>query len=157
MHPLLLYKPTQAPVQLDLRGFHRSPVIFPTLDRPHNEIDMAQLAFQPSAQFMRLVHPRLPWYVDVTPTHANGITVGNILEALMARLSVPIHGRHYWTEALSAGERKMISDAFAQRAAGRPEVISQGVCFVDFLGDRYVFLGLARTTKGLWEIKTTRG
>ena len=144
-------------MELDLRGLQPSPIIFPTLDRAHNDIDMAQLAFQPSAQFMRLVHPRLPWYIDVTPTHTNGITVGNILDALMTRMSVPIHGRHFWTEALSAGDRKMISDAFALRTRQRPEIVSQGVCFVDFLGDRYIFLGLARTTKGLWEIKTMRG
>lgn len=152
-----MYKHNQSPVHLDLRGFP-SPggVLFPTLDREHNAIDLAQLAFQPSATTMRLFHPRLPWYVDIVATHQNGIMISDVFEALSSQLQMPIRGMHFWNKELGDEGRRKITRAFEMRCRERPELMPQGVLRVDFLGESCVFQGLVRGAKGMCEIKTMK-
>ncbi|KAF9477290.1 hypothetical protein BDN70DRAFT_934364 [Pholiota conissans] len=160
IHPLLLYKPPYPPIDYDLRNasapFDPGMITFATLDRPHNDIDLAQLACQPASSFMRLLHPRLPWYIDVYSSHPNGVTVFDIFRAITAQLGTPIHGRHFWNESLSAGDRAAITAAFQLRCRGREALIPRGVLQVDFLGDKCLFQGLVRGAHGMWEIKTTK-
>ncbi|KAF8172487.1 hypothetical protein BJ912DRAFT_1034130 [Pholiota molesta] len=158
IHPLLQYRPAAPPISYDLRHasapFDPSLPSFPTLARPHNDIDLAQLASSPPAFFLRLVHPLLPWPVDVRAGHPNGITVYDVLRGLTGQLGTPIHGRHFWNEALGAAERGVVAQAFQERCRGRLELVPRGVLQVDFLGERCVFLGVVRGARGVWEVKT---
>ncbi|KAF8960502.1 hypothetical protein BDZ97DRAFT_1833170 [Flammula alnicola] len=142
IHPLLIYRPTYPPIYYDLREEPFAPEVveFLTLDRPHNDIDFAQLACQPGFAFLRLFHPRLPWYIDVHQSHPNGVTIFDIFSQMTAQLHTPIHGRHYWNEALSATDRECRMNT---------HLIPNGVLQVDFLGDKSVFQGLSRGPRGL--------
>lgn len=82
--------------------------------------------------------------------------ISDIFDALTNQLLMPIHGRHFWNEDLTAADRARITTAFQVRCRDRPDLIPQGVLRVDFLGERCVFQGLVRGAKGMWEIKTTR-
>lgn len=155
LHPLLQYQPSEVPISYNLLT-EPSPtsIHFPKLRRQSNEIDLFQLAVQPSAEFMRLFHPRLPWYIDVYPSHPNGITVANILSTLFAQLHTPIHARHYYNEDLTSGDRSELTKAFQERCRGDLEVMGRGIVQIDFLGRKTVFEGLVRGAKGMWEIRT---
>ncbi|KAF9522182.1 hypothetical protein CPB83DRAFT_139071 [Crepidotus variabilis] len=157
-HPLLLYTQQNPPVYCNLieTPFHTSSIEFLNLSRPHNDIDFAQLACQPSAPFLRLYHPRLPWYIDIRQVHPNGITVLDVLSQMHAQLHTPIHGRHFYNEDLSDIERTEITRAFQNRCRTDPALISRGVLQLDFLGKRVVFEGIVRGPRGLWEIKLSK-
>ncbi|CAA7268548.1 unnamed protein product [Cyclocybe aegerita] len=159
LHPLLHFQPSAPPVFFDLRPPTLAPtsIAFLNLPRQPNNIDFAQLAFQPSAPFARLYHPKLPWYVDVHQNHPSGITVWDVLEQLHAQLQTPIHPRHFWNEELGEQERLAITLAFQARCGQDRTLVGRGVVQLDFLGKKVVFEGLARGPKGLWEIKATRG
>ena len=155
LHPLLLYTSSAPPVYHNLLEipFHPSSIDFSNLNRPHNEIDFAQLAFQPTASFVRLYHPRFPWYIDIQQVHPNGITVLDVLRQMHDQLHQPIHGRHFWNEEFTAQDRAAITQAFQRRCRGDRDLIQRGVVQLDFLGPRVVFEGLVRGPKGHWEIK----
>lgn len=158
LHPLLLYSPNCPPINYNLleTPFHTSSVEFLNLNRSHNEIDFAQLACQPSAHFLRLFHSRLPWYIDIQQVRPNGITVLDVLTQIHAQLYTPIYPRHFYNEELSDADRAEITRAFHLRCRGDPTYISRGVLQLDFLGEKVVFEGLARGTRGLWEIKLSK-
>ncbi|KAF8649114.1 hypothetical protein AX16_006012 [Volvariella volvacea WC 439] len=154
--PLLAYATPNPPIELDLRDDPRDPnnLIFTQLQRPHNNMDFLQLATTPSCQFMRLYHPRLPWYIDVRQTQENGISVWDVLTQMYAQLTVQIQGRHFWNDELTDSDREKITRAFQERCDGDQEEISHGVLQVDFLGPKIIFEGLLRGKNGMWEIKT---
>jgi len=158
LHPLLLHSQTQPPVYHDLRDnpLALEYIDFRNLHRDHNDIDFAQLALQPSHPVMRLFHPRLPWYIDIQQSHPNGVTIYDIFSQMNQQLHFPIQGKHYWTEELSDADRTAISAAYQSRCKGDPRQCSIGVLRVDFLGKRPIFEGLARGSRGLWEIKTSK-
>lgn len=158
LHPLLLYLPNQPPVYHDLRDHPLALeyIDFRNLQRDHNDIDFAQLVLQPSSPFMRLFHPRLPWYIDIQQSHPNGVTVYDVFSQMNQQLHLPIQGKHYWTEDLGESDRSSISAAYQARCKGDPRQITTGVLRVDFLGKKPIFEGLTRGSKGLWEIKTAK-
>ncbi|KAF8805020.1 hypothetical protein BYT27DRAFT_7225080 [Phlegmacium glaucopus] len=158
LHPLLLHTPNQPPVYHDLRDHPLAfeYIEFRNLQRDHNDIDFAQLVLQPSCPFIRLFHPRLPWYIDIHQSHPNGVTVYDVFTQMNQQLHIPIQGKHYWTEDLGESDRTLISAAFQARCKGDPGQITTGVLRVDFLGKKPIFEGLVRSSKGLWEIKTTK-
>jgi hypothetical protein len=157
LHPLLEYNPNRPPIYYDLRDepFIPSDAEFLNLPdrREGNKIDFAQLALQPTCSFMRIYHQRLPWYIDIQQTHPNGVTVYDIFNQMNVQLHASIHGRHFWNEDLGESDRNTITVAFQNRV--KDEVmISRGILQVDFLGKKFVFQGLVRGTKGMWEMKT---
>ncbi len=158
LHPLLLYIPNGPPVNYNLLEtlFHTSSVQFLNLHRPHNAIDFAQLACQSPAPLLRLFHPRLPWYIDIQQVHPNGITVLDILTQMHAQLYTPIYPRHFYNEELTDADRAEITKAFQVRCRGDPTFIRRGVLQLDFLGEKVVFEGLSKGSRGLWEIKLSR-
>uniref|UniRef100_A0A8H8CEV6 DUF6699 domain-containing protein n=1 Tax=Psilocybe cubensis TaxID=181762 RepID=A0A8H8CEV6_PSICU len=85
------------------------------LSRPHNPIDLLQLATRPATPFMRLMHPKLPWYIDIHESRPNGVLVGDVLEQMHRQLHVSIRGRHYWNDVLGPEERREIARAFEER------------------------------------------
>ncbi|TFK31661.1 hypothetical protein BDQ12DRAFT_693750 [Crucibulum laeve] len=91
LHPLLLATGSMAPISWDIRhppiSTHaRSPdpvpsryLDFPMLQRDPSPLDLAQLATSPPATFLRIMHPKLPWYIDIQASHSEGITVYDVL------------------------------------------------------------------------------
>ncbi|KAF8888724.1 hypothetical protein CPB84DRAFT_1733144 [Gymnopilus junonius] len=160
LHPLLTYDPSNPPIYYDLRitTFDPRDVEFLNLPghRLANHIDFAQLAVQPTCAFMRLSHPRFPWYIDITQSHPNGVTVFDILSQMHAQLHTSIHPRHFWNEELGEQERAALTKTFQERVKGAPELVQRGVLQVDFLGEKCVFEGLVRGQKGVWELKLGR-
>ncbi|TFK19060.1 hypothetical protein FA15DRAFT_674764 [Coprinopsis marcescibilis] len=159
LHPLLQYQANNPPISHDLRvnPFDTSRYdLFVNLARAHNQIDFAQLATQPAASMMRLYHPHLPWYIDVKPSHPNGVTVHDVLMYVYRQLMTPISGRHFWNEELGEEEREGVTKAFWERCGTSQGEVGRGVLQVDFLGRRVIFEGLARGRGGIWEIKTSK-
>ena len=158
LHPLLLFTQSDPPIYQNLleTPFHSSSVDFLNIRRPHNDIDLAQLACQPSAVFLRLFHHRCPWYIDVYQVHPNGITVGDVLQQIHQQLHTQIHPRHFYNEELTDSDRAEITKAFQARCRNDPALIRRGVLQIDYLGDKIIFEGLVRAAKGLWELKLSR-
>ncbi|KAJ7108632.1 hypothetical protein C8R44DRAFT_636132 [Mycena epipterygia] len=109
---------------------------------------------------MRLMHPRLPWYIEVhrafdTP----GITLYDVLRTLFDELDKPIAARDFWCQELGVEKRAELTRAFKERCMmdgteKANETMMKGVKRVDFLWPDVVFVGLARRDGGVWEIKT---
>ncbi|KAF9044010.1 hypothetical protein BJ165DRAFT_1478977 [Panaeolus papilionaceus] len=112
----LLYNPTRPPFYWDMRT---QPVQLQS-DSVFSISKMQQSAFQPPAMKARIIHPRLPWYIDVVPTqpHERHITVGDVFMYMFLQLNEPIRMRHYWNEELGERERRLVAKAFRKRCDG---------------------------------------
>jgi len=143
-HPIA-YDIRHNPAQINIQ--------FLDLERPSNDIDFFQLATSPPVKELCLYHPRLPWYIDVCASHPNGVTIDDILTQIHENLAKPIGRRDFYNEELSAFDREEMSIAFYDR---RGEHTGRGMLRMDFLGFDVVFLGLAKTKHGFWQIKTTQ-
>lgn len=153
----LEYDAGRPPVIHDLRHNTYGPIFHArtlTNDRQtaFSDLDIAQFATTPPARFLRLFHPKLPWYIDIQPLRPNGIIVGDVLFQLYAQLRQQILPQHYWNDVLSQQDRSEISNAYMRRTRESDE--GHGILWIDFLCDEVVFEGLIRTKGGLWEIKT---
>ncbi|KAF9448525.1 hypothetical protein P691DRAFT_800600 [Macrolepiota fuliginosa MF-IS2] len=159
---LLEYHPTGPPISHDLRldPLHPSyPISHSrpgTNPSPFGELEMAQFATTPGANVLRVLHPRLPWYIDVQSTHPNEITVMDVLDQVYNALQTPILPRHFWNEVLSDADRREIGQAYSKRVSLLQGGKEKGILWIDFLCDEVIFEGLVRTKGGLWEIKTRR-
>ncbi|PPQ82945.1 hypothetical protein CVT25_009522 [Psilocybe cyanescens] len=133
IHPLFDLSTLSPALALSLRVPPSSSSLSPPhltffrLARPHNPIDLLQLATHPPTPFMRLVHPKLPWYIDVVESRPNGVLVGDVLEQVVRQLHVSVSGRHYWNDVLGTEERREIARAFEDRvrAYGEGEARAQ--------------------------------
>ncbi|KAJ7505915.1 hypothetical protein B0H11DRAFT_361621 [Mycena galericulata] len=128
--------------------------------RPRNDRDLMVPALMPAAARMRLMHPRLPWYIDVKRRQPNSasVTLYDVLRTLYEELDRPIASRDFYNEELGKRDRDNLTSAFKERCAmnGKEfakEEMLKGVKRVDFLGMDCVFLGLVKRN-GMWEIKT---
>ncbi|KAJ7480655.1 hypothetical protein FB451DRAFT_152172 [Mycena latifolia] len=152
---VLTFNPSAPRIAYDMRKAPEETSFFGAF-RPQHAREMAQPAVTPAATRMRLVHPRLPWYVDVR--RQQGITLYDVLRALYDELNLQIAGRDFWNEELGKRDRDGLTRAFKERCQmdgkehAREEML-KGVKRVDFLGAEVVFVGLARRN-GMWEIKT---
>ncbi|KAL1740826.1 hypothetical protein HDZ31DRAFT_46701 [Schizophyllum fasciatum] len=150
----LLAYATPSPVFWDIRydPQYVTCLNFPCLRRQHNDIDFYQIASEPPVERMRLVHHRLPWYIEILQSHPNGITVGDIITQMYAQLSMSILAKDYWNEEMTAADQEKISAAYRKRCKGDEHEAGKGVKRVDFLGERVIFEGLHKKG-GVWEIK----
>jgi hypothetical protein len=119
---------------------------------------MFQLAVVPPTARMRLMHPRLPWYVDVVAGHhASGVMLYDLLLQLYNELDRPIAARDFWNDEIGKRGREGLTKAFKERCAMQGEYAREekkkGVKRVDFLGVDCIFVGLVRRNN-VWEIKT---
>ncbi|KXN83067.1 hypothetical protein AN958_01885 [Leucoagaricus sp. SymC.cos] len=159
---LLGYHLTHPPVQHDLRldpRDHSNPVLHARMStndhrRPFTELDMAQFATEPPASFLRLFHPKLPWYIDIRQTRPDGVTVSDVLSQLCALLAQQILPRHYWNDVLSEKDRADIAKAYRRRTNLLRSGNERGILWVDYLCGDVIFEGLAKAKGGIWEIKT---
>jgi hypothetical protein len=120
---------------------------------------LAQIATNPSTDFLRIAHPRFPWYIDIRQSQPKGVTIYDILTQTAQQMFHPIAGHHFYNEELSEDDRGVISIAFHSRCAGNAKLINRGVLRIDFLSldnQKYVFVGLSRGKNGMWEMKTRR-
>lgn len=105
----------------------------------------------------RIIHPRLPWYIDVVPVqHVYPyITVGDVLNYIAMQLHQTIMMRHYWNDDLGQRERREVAVAFQKRCDGDVVKRSWGVVQMDFLGKQVVLKGLWEGDNGMWIMETT--
>lgn len=159
LHTHLTYNPQTRHIYLDLRTNPLSPgstLDFPSLAREPNSLDLAQLVTQPSAQALRLYHPRLPWYIDINQTHPNGVTLFDVLGQMWQQLDLQISGKHWYNEEVDDKLRAAITDAWTERCGGNEVEMSQGVKRIDWLRGKVIFEGLVKGKNGMWEIKTKK-
>ncbi|KIY71601.1 hypothetical protein CYLTODRAFT_418664 [Cylindrobasidium torrendii FP15055 ss-10] len=162
-HSLMAFQPSRYPISFDIRFSplqNTEDTLFPYLGRRFNHIDLVQLATTPPTQFLRLFHPRYPWYIDVRSSEPNGVTISDVLEELWRSFSMPIQPRHYWCDELTSEDRAKLNQAYSLRCqqAYNPELTKQrGVIQADFLGMYQMlrFQGVVRSKLGMWEMKLT--
>ncbi|KAJ7914324.1 hypothetical protein B0H13DRAFT_2003226 [Mycena leptocephala] len=154
---VLSFNATRPKISYDLR---RAPeeTSFMGNFQPLHRSEMMQLAVTPPVGKMRLMHPRLPWYIDVVAGfHTPGVTLYDVLGTLFNELNRQILSRDFWNEELGKREREGLTRAFKERCSKKAEFAREemlkGVKRVDFLGLDCVFVGLVRRN-GMWEIKT---
>jgi hypothetical protein len=154
LHTFLQYDSANPPfivnLRTDLSAFKSN-----YLGRSFNYHDLRQYACSPPAEFMRLYHFKLPWYIDVHASHPSGVTIAEILDQMHKALMVQIREKHLYNEELDDGVRAKISQAFRDRCALDPQnQLTGGVRRVDFLTKHLLFEGLASGKNGMWEIRT---
>lgn len=106
---------------------------------------------------MRLYHTRLPWYIDVVPS-GNGsyVTLGDLFMNICQSLARPIHHEDYYNDELDADDREELKQTWHKRCSSKKERM-EGVKQVDFLREKYMFLGLTRGKNGMWQLSTGKG
>jgi hypothetical protein len=105
---------------------------------------------------MRLVHPRLPWYIDVHASNPTGVNLGDLFQAIWNCLRCPIQKADFLNDELSDSDRDKISHAWRVRCNGDAFEQGCGVRRVDFLRRHVVFEGLVKGRNGTWEMKTRK-
>lgn len=140
-------------VILDLRrGKHLLTIR--ALDRPVVANDLMQPSTNPPTLFMRLYHPRLPWYIDIMPsTNGSYVTLEDVFMTICQFLAGPIRREDYYNDELDAEDREELKQAWESRCNNRKERM-EGVKRVDFLREKYMFQGLSRGKNGMWQLHT---
>ncbi|KAJ7285233.1 hypothetical protein C8J57DRAFT_1671591, partial [Mycena rebaudengoi] len=159
LNEVLSFSADRPRIFFDLR---LSPQEIPDMGRfrPRSQNDLLVPAIRPEVRKMRLVHTHLPWYVDVQCSHAQHVTLYDVVCALHEVLDAPIAAWDFWNEELGPDDRAELTRAFKERCEmwGKQftrEEMLKGVKRMDFLGRDYMFAGLVRRG-GMWEIKTLR-
>lgn len=142
-------------ITLDLRHSQHLLRIH-ALQRPVVANDLMQPATNPPTRFMRIYHTRLPWYIDVMPI-GNGsyVTLGDLFMVLCQFLAERIRNEDYYNDVLDAEDRGALKQAWERRCRNKKERMD-GVKRVDFLREKYMFLGLTRGKSGMWQLRTER-
>jgi hypothetical protein len=122
---------------------------------PLSAIELNQFAVTPATNFLRVFHPRLPWYIDIY-SDPDSITIGDVLEDTYLQLTQSILPRHYWNQALSNSDRDEIAMAYNKRVTQVTGGGEKGILWIDFLCDEVIFQGFTRAKGGLLEIKTRK-
>ncbi|KAG6896833.1 hypothetical protein C0992_005788 [Termitomyces sp. T32_za158] len=126
---------------------------FPILRQIHIDSHFTRPATDPPVEQMRLCHPLLPWYIDVHQSQPTGVSVQDVFMQMFSELQLQISTTHFQnTEMETAGR---VARAFERRTQGNRQEWLKGIKKVDYLEDKIVFVGLERTGKGLWQMKTT--
>jgi hypothetical protein len=155
LHPFLQYNIFNPPVFLDLRDDPMT-IKFHHLGRPFNQYDLLQYACEPPADFIRLYHDKLPWYIDICARNPSGVTIHDLFDQLHDALMVQIRNKDFYNEELDNEDRAKVSNAFRERCGGNQAEIALGVRRIDFLRGRIVFEGLTRGKHGMWEIRARK-
>jgi hypothetical protein len=106
--------------------------------------------------FMRLYHPRLPWYIDVVATDPVGVTLQNCFDKLYKFLHARIHNSDFYNNDVSEEEREKIANSFRMRCGSDEKEFRKGIRKVDFLMRDCIFLGLSKGREGMWEMRTRK-
>ncbi|KAF9218675.1 hypothetical protein BS17DRAFT_719864 [Gyrodon lividus] len=152
LHPFLRYGKSSPPTIYDLRH-NPLTLVFRELDRPPLAVDMDHSATLPPTQYMRLYHPRLPWYIDVTANGAPYISLADFFQQLFAALDKQISKYDFYNNDLDDEDRQTLTRAYLERCRDNAECM-QGVKRIDFLRGKIEFKGLTRGKNGMWRLKT---
>lgn len=108
---------------------------------------------------MRLVHEKLPWYIDIrVRSTRKPVTIRDVLLQTHEQLRTAIEASDYYNDEMSERGRAVVQDAFERRCAGVAGAKRRrGVLRVDYLEGSYIFVGLTRCSSGMWEMKLKRG
>ncbi|KAH9912306.1 uncharacterized protein BXZ73DRAFT_56362 [Epithele typhae] len=101
-----------------------------------------------------LVHPRLPWHVDV-PVHDRLLTLFDIFWALYATLHEPLTEADLYNILMDDQTRSRVAAA-CQARCQTDEERAEGARRVDFLVGEVVMKRMRPVEGGLWEICTRR-
>ena len=82
------------------------------------------------------------------------MTIKDVLCQMHTQLVESICGVDFWNTELNARDREEINGAFAYRCEGDQPRWEKGIAKLDFMRLDCVFLGLAKSRDGMWEIKT---
>lgn len=155
LHPFLRLSFGEPPVSYDLR-LPISTLTFREIPRELIASDLIRFASEPPLPYMRLFHPRLPWYIDVHASNPTGITLADLFQAIWNCLHWPIQQTDFWNDELSDSDRDKISRAWMVRCGGDAYDQNTGVRRVDFLKRDVIFEGLVKGRNGTWEMKTRK-
>lgn len=120
------------PVTYDLR-LDISHVQFRDLKRPVSTHDLMQFATEPPLPFMRLSHPRIPWYIDVVPRDAVGVTLWDLFNTMHGYLFERIKRSDFWNTEMGEEDRDKITRSWRERVGRSREEMAQGVLKVRFV------------------------
>lgn len=156
LNPLISHRPRRADLTIiyNMRFEPLPHLGVRFLQRPATTLDYYQLATSPSVDRLTVWHPKLPWYIKVRASTPYGVTIHDVLFGIYTQLRRPISQDEYYTDALTAHDREMLGLAFEERCGGDLMEIAGGVRRVDFLGQEVGFVGLIRSRKGVWELKS---
>lgn len=76
--------------------------------------------------------------------------------AICQFLGERIRHEDYHNDELGAEDREELKQAWEKRCKNKKERMD-GVKRVDFLREKYMFLGLIRGKSGMWQLRTRRG
>ncbi|KAF7978238.1 hypothetical protein HWV62_1250 [Athelia sp. TMB] len=156
LHAFIRYSYSDPPIRWDLR-LPPTSVSFRDVDRAVVPSDLwARFACEPPVATMRLVHARLPWYVDVVATNPSGITLYDLLGSIYNMLRIPIAQKDFWNEEMGQKERAKIGDAWRIRCGSDEGERAAGVRRVDYLRKEVMFEGLVKGRNGMWEMRTRK-
>ncbi|KAF9035794.1 hypothetical protein BJ165DRAFT_1355149, partial [Panaeolus papilionaceus] len=95
---------------------------------------VSTLACHPPTSRIRLHHPRLPWYVDITASNSTGVTLNDVFHQIHKQLYSRISTQHFGNEELGDDLREDIYIAFVRRCRGEPKKMEKGFTKLDFMG-----------------------
>jgi uncharacterized protein DUF6699 len=130
--------------------------LFRELKRPVTGYDLTRFTTEPPTPYMKLLHERLPWYIEVRASNAVGVTFHDLFVQLQTVLSSRIKHSDFYNNYITQEERDKISRACKERCQYNQGEMGQGVKKVDYLMRDCVFIGLVRCREGRWEIKTKK-
>ncbi len=130
--------------------------MFRDLKRSVTGYDLTRFTTEPPTRYMKLSHDRLPWYIEVRASNADGVTFYDLFVQIQTVLSSRIKNSDFYNNSITQEERDKISRAWKERCQYNQGEMSQGVKKVDYLMRDCVFMGLVRCREGIWEIKTKK-
>jgi hypothetical protein len=116
---------------------------------------MVHSATLPPTQYMRLYHPRLPWYINITANGGPYISLAQFFQQLFATLDKQISKHDFYNHDLDDDDRQVLSRTYFERCRDDAERM-QGVKRIDFLRGKFQFEGLTRGKNGMWRLRTGR-
>lgn len=155
LHELIRHSSSEPPVTWDLRTPPQT-VSFRAVQRDVVSSDLMRFTCEPPAATMRLVHPRLPWYIDIVASNPTGVTLYDLFYAIWASLRIPIAQRDFWNEEMGGKDRDKISNAWRERCGMDETERASGVRRVDYLRRDVIFEGLVKGRNGTWEMRTRK-
>lgn len=159
-----------APFTYDLR-LNPNTIRFRNLSGPVTPNELSRFVCEPPLPFMRFMHDRLPWYIDVfSQSNPAGVTLLDLFTAVFTCMNTQIGREEYDANELDNRARSKIADAYQRRLTdlsalssqsgtvvgdvGIAAVAARGVLRVDFLRRECILEGFSRGRNGMWELKT---
>ena len=104
---------------------------------------------------MRLIHPQLPWCIDIHASNPTGVDLADLLAVIWTCLHCAIRPVNFYNDELWGPGPAEDHAAWGVRCGGDRFECGCGVQRVDFLR-RHVFEGLVKGRNGTWEMKKSK-